>query len=162
MLRWSRVRLYLSILTCEGLFATLRERVQFAPPLPRPKATDGARRPDACPAPLLRLRRGDARPFHLQRRRGHGRRNRGGGEPGRAGFSRLVRPFQLAGPRRRQRRLARADPGAHRHRDHDRRRAPAGARRSPTASCPRPHDAEPPRPPSRTAAAWGLSPCPAT
>ncbi len=34
MLRWSRVRLYLSILSCEGLFATLRERVQFAPPLP--------------------------------------------------------------------------------------------------------------------------------
>jgi hypothetical protein len=35
VLRWSRVRLYLSILTCEGLFATLRERVQFAPPLPQ-------------------------------------------------------------------------------------------------------------------------------
>ena len=35
MLRWSRVRLYLSILTCEGLFATLRERVQYAPPQPR-------------------------------------------------------------------------------------------------------------------------------
>jgi hypothetical protein len=34
VLRWSRVRLYLSILSCEGLFATLRERVQFAPPLP--------------------------------------------------------------------------------------------------------------------------------
>ncbi len=36
MLRWSRVRLYLSILSCEGLFATLRERIQFAPPLPSP------------------------------------------------------------------------------------------------------------------------------
>ena len=32
MLKWSRVRLYLSILSCEGLFATLRERVQYAPP----------------------------------------------------------------------------------------------------------------------------------
>ena len=32
MLKWSRVRLYLSILTCEGLFATLRERIQYAPP----------------------------------------------------------------------------------------------------------------------------------
>ena len=31
MLKWSRVRLYLSILTCEGLFATLRERIQYAP-----------------------------------------------------------------------------------------------------------------------------------
>ncbi len=42
MLRWSRVRLYLSILTCEGLFATLRERIQFAPPLPvRPKERGG-------------------------------------------------------------------------------------------------------------------------
>ena len=34
MLRWSRVRLYLSILSCEGLFATLRERIQYAPPPP--------------------------------------------------------------------------------------------------------------------------------
>ncbi|MGI4787664.1 MAG: PHP domain-containing protein [Janthinobacterium lividum] len=41
MLRWSRVRLYLSILTCEGLFATLRERVQYAPPLPpKPKSEE--------------------------------------------------------------------------------------------------------------------------
>ena len=40
MLRWSRVRLYLSILSCEGLFATLRERVQFAPPLPRKPNTE--------------------------------------------------------------------------------------------------------------------------
>lgn len=32
MLKWSRVRLYLSILTCEGLFATMRERIQYAPP----------------------------------------------------------------------------------------------------------------------------------
>lgn len=32
LLKWSRVRLILSILTCEGLFATMRERVQFAPP----------------------------------------------------------------------------------------------------------------------------------
>ena len=32
MLRWSRVRLYLSILSCEGLFATLRERIQYGPP----------------------------------------------------------------------------------------------------------------------------------
>ena len=39
MLRWSRVRLYLSILSCEGLFATLRERVQFAPPQPELKAS---------------------------------------------------------------------------------------------------------------------------
>jgi len=31
VLKWSRVRLYLSFLTCEGLFATLRERVQYAP-----------------------------------------------------------------------------------------------------------------------------------
>jgi hypothetical protein len=31
LLRWSRVRLYLSILSCEGLFATLKERMQFAP-----------------------------------------------------------------------------------------------------------------------------------
>lgn len=30
MLKWSRVRLVLSILTCEGLFATLRERLQYA------------------------------------------------------------------------------------------------------------------------------------
>ena len=36
MLKWSRVRLYLSILTCEGLFATLRERVQYAPAPPQP------------------------------------------------------------------------------------------------------------------------------
>ncbi len=44
MLRWSRVRLYLSILTCEGLFATLRERVQFAPPLPvKPKEERGGK-----------------------------------------------------------------------------------------------------------------------
>ena len=42
MLRWSRVRLYLSILSCEGLFATLRERVQFAPPAPpRPPKGEG-------------------------------------------------------------------------------------------------------------------------
>ena len=34
MIKWSRVRLYLSILTCEGLFATLRERIQYAPPPP--------------------------------------------------------------------------------------------------------------------------------
>ena len=40
MLRWSRVRLYLSILTCEGLFATLRERVQFAPPQPSKPKTE--------------------------------------------------------------------------------------------------------------------------
>ena len=40
MLKWSRVRLYLSILTCEGLFATLRERIQYAPPpAPRPAPT---------------------------------------------------------------------------------------------------------------------------
>lgn len=31
MVKWSRVRLILSILTCEGLFETLRERLQFAP-----------------------------------------------------------------------------------------------------------------------------------
>ena len=31
MLKWSRVRLYLSILSCEGMFATWRERIQFAP-----------------------------------------------------------------------------------------------------------------------------------
>lgn len=31
MWKWSRVRLVFSILTCEGLFATLRERVQYAP-----------------------------------------------------------------------------------------------------------------------------------
>jgi hypothetical protein len=29
---WSRARLAFSILTCEGLFATLRERMQYAPP----------------------------------------------------------------------------------------------------------------------------------
>lgn len=34
MLKWSRVRLYLSIVTCEGLFATWRERIQYAPPPP--------------------------------------------------------------------------------------------------------------------------------
>ena len=34
MLRWSRVRLYLSILSCEGLFATFRERVQYGPAPP--------------------------------------------------------------------------------------------------------------------------------
>lgn len=34
MLKWSRVRLYLSILTCEGLFATFRERIQYGPPPP--------------------------------------------------------------------------------------------------------------------------------
>jgi hypothetical protein len=33
VLKWSRVRLVLSILTCEGLFATLRERIQYASPL---------------------------------------------------------------------------------------------------------------------------------
>lgn len=32
VLKWSRVRLYLSILTCEGLFATIRERIQVAAP----------------------------------------------------------------------------------------------------------------------------------
>lgn len=38
MLKWSRVRLYLSILSCEGMFATWRERIQFAPgPKPRPE-----------------------------------------------------------------------------------------------------------------------------
>ena len=42
MLRWSRVRLYLSILSCEGLFATLRERVQLAPSPPRPPKKDRA------------------------------------------------------------------------------------------------------------------------
>ncbi len=44
MLKWSRVRLYLSILTCEGLFATLRERVQYAPapPLPPSSGRGGA------------------------------------------------------------------------------------------------------------------------
>jgi len=31
VLKWSRVRLYLSILSCEGMFATWRERVQYAP-----------------------------------------------------------------------------------------------------------------------------------
>ena len=31
MIKWSRVRLVFSILTCEGLFATLRERLQWAP-----------------------------------------------------------------------------------------------------------------------------------
>ena len=36
MLKWSRVRLYLSILSCEGMFATWRERVQFAP-APKPR-----------------------------------------------------------------------------------------------------------------------------
>jgi len=46
VLRWSRVRLYLSILTCEGLLATLRERVQFAPPQPAPKKPD-SRKADA-------------------------------------------------------------------------------------------------------------------
>lgn len=30
-IRWSRVELYLSVLTCQGLFATLRERIQYAP-----------------------------------------------------------------------------------------------------------------------------------
>ncbi len=34
MLKWSRVRLYLSIVTCEGLFATWRERIQYAPAPP--------------------------------------------------------------------------------------------------------------------------------
>ena len=41
MLKWSRVRLYFSILTCEGLFATLRERVQYAPPPPAKPGTVG-------------------------------------------------------------------------------------------------------------------------
>ena len=41
MLKWSRVRLYLSILTCEGLFATLRERIQYAPPPPAKPITTG-------------------------------------------------------------------------------------------------------------------------
>jgi len=31
LVKWSRVRLVLSILTCEGLFATMRERIQYAP-----------------------------------------------------------------------------------------------------------------------------------
>ena len=40
MLKWSRVRLYLSILSCEGMFATWRERIQFAPaPLTKPEDT---------------------------------------------------------------------------------------------------------------------------
>ena len=47
MLRWSRVRLYLSILTCEGLFATLRERVQFAPPHAEPPKEEGAKQQGA-------------------------------------------------------------------------------------------------------------------
>ena len=42
MFKWSRVRLYLSILTCEGLFATLRERIQYAPP-PAAKPTPSGR-----------------------------------------------------------------------------------------------------------------------
>jgi len=41
VLKWSRVRLYLSILTCEGLFATLRERIQYAPPPPAKPAPPG-------------------------------------------------------------------------------------------------------------------------
>ena len=39
MLKWSRARLVLSILTCEGLFSTLRERLQYAPSGPRYKDT---------------------------------------------------------------------------------------------------------------------------
>jgi hypothetical protein len=41
VLKWSRVRLYLSILTCEGLFATLRERIQYAPPPPEKPVVSG-------------------------------------------------------------------------------------------------------------------------
>lgn len=37
--KWSRVRLILSVLTCEGLFETLRERVQYAPPVRQPAST---------------------------------------------------------------------------------------------------------------------------
>lgn len=37
--KWSRARLVLSILTCEGLFATLRERLQYAPAQPRQSAS---------------------------------------------------------------------------------------------------------------------------
>lgn len=41
--KWSRVRLVLSVLSCEGLLATLRERLQFAPaPTPRPQEARGA------------------------------------------------------------------------------------------------------------------------
>ena len=38
MVKWSRVRLVISILTCEGLLATLRERFQFGPPPQKPAA----------------------------------------------------------------------------------------------------------------------------
>lgn len=42
VVKWSRVRLILSILTCEGLFATGRERVQYAPAPPRRARVGGA------------------------------------------------------------------------------------------------------------------------
>jgi hypothetical protein len=50
MSKMSRVRLWVSILTCEGLFATLRERWQWSPPPPDysgPAASEG--RPPALP-----------------------------------------------------------------------------------------------------------------
>ncbi|MBV9850944.1 MAG: PHP domain-containing protein [Armatimonadetes bacterium] len=51
MIKWSRVRLAFSILTCEGLFATLRERLQWAPRRWRgePSAGPSAARPPAMP-----------------------------------------------------------------------------------------------------------------
>jgi len=50
VLKWSRVRLYLSILSCEGMFATWRERIQFAPaPKPRPEAAGRGGQPLALP-----------------------------------------------------------------------------------------------------------------
>lgn len=39
-IRWSRVELYLSVLTCKGLFATLRERFQYVPTPRVPSAGD--------------------------------------------------------------------------------------------------------------------------
>ena len=44
MIKWSRVRLVFSILSCEGLFATLRERIQNGPAqiTPRPNRPEAA------------------------------------------------------------------------------------------------------------------------
>ena len=49
MIKWSRVRLVFSILACEGLFATLRERLQWAPRRWRSDSLAGGIKPVATP-----------------------------------------------------------------------------------------------------------------
>src|SRR5579883_2085134 len=49
MIRWSRARLALSVVTAEGFWATLRERFQYAPH-GKEKSRHGALRADSMPA----------------------------------------------------------------------------------------------------------------